>query len=155
MRDVFAGYTHNKDLTAAGVLCLTERHGSANRSRRQILASMRAIIQEYPHGALVGEPVLIEEAFDLLDEDGRRLNLWATGLVMLVIVACFRSLRWLVLPLAVVQLSLHATKGLLVVSQLELSMVSSMLAAIITVCGVAMVIHIMVHYLDVRRSGAG
>ena len=114
---------------------------------------MRAIIRKYPQGALVGEPVLIEEAFDLLDADGRRLNIWWTLLVMLAIVACFRSLRWLVLPLAVVQLSLHATRGLLVSRDLQLSMVSSMLAAIITVCGVAMVVHIMVHYLDVRRSG--
>lgn len=153
MREVFSGYTHNKELTAAGVLCLTERAGPGKPPRRAILAAMRTIITKYPQGALVGEPVLIEEAFDLLDDDGQRLNAWSTALVMVVIVACFRSLRWLVLPLAVVQLSLQTTKGLLVASHLELSMVSSMLAAIITVCGVAMVVHIMVHYLDVRRSG--
>jgi predicted RND superfamily exporter protein len=153
IREVFSGYTHNKELTAAGVLCLTERPAPGKPSRREILRGMRAVITKHPDGALVGEPVLIEEAFDLLDSDGKRLTWWSTGLVMLVIVACFRSLRWLVLPLAVVQLSLHATKGLLVVSGLQLSMVSSMLAAIITVCGVAMVVHVMVHYLDIRRRG--
>jgi predicted RND superfamily exporter protein len=152
-RAMFSSYTHNTELTAAGVLCLTERPGPGKPSRREILAAMRAIVQEYPQGALVGEPVLIEEAFDLLDDDGRRLNTWATVLVMLVIVACFRSLRWVLLPLAVVQLSLHATQGLLAASGLQLSMVSSMLAAIVTVIGVAMVVHVMVHYLDVRRSG--
>ncbi len=155
MREVFAGYTHNKDFTAAGVLCLVERPGAGNHRRRDILAAMRTIIAPYPQGALVGEPVLIEEAFDLLDADGRRLATWSTLLVLAVIVGCFRSLRWIVLPLAVVQLSLHATKGLLVASGLQLTMVSSMLAAIITVCGVATVVHVMVHYLDVRRSGAG
>ena len=76
------------------------------RPRREILADMRAVVAKYPQGALVGEPVLIEEAFDLLDADGWRLNIWSTLLVMTVIVACFRSLRWLVLPLAVVQLAL-------------------------------------------------
>ncbi len=157
VRDVFAGYTHNRDLTAAGVICLTQRGADAQRPRREIIGDLRAIITqpEYANGALVGEPVMIEEAFDLLDADGKRLNLWSTTLVMLVIVACFRSLRWLVLPLAVVQLALQTTRGLLVVSGLQLSMVSSMLAAIITVCGVAMVVHIMVHYLDVRRAGVG
>jgi predicted RND superfamily exporter protein len=153
IREVFSGYTHNNELTAAGVLCLTERPSDGKLSRRDILRGMRAVIAKHPDGALIGEPVLIEEAFDLLDADGRRLTWWSTGLVMLVIVACFRSLRWLALPLAVVQLSLHATKGLLVASGLQLSMVSSMLAAIITVCGVAMVVHIMVHYLDIRRKG--
>jgi predicted RND superfamily exporter protein len=150
---MFAGYTHNQQLTAAGVVCLTERPGPGKPSRRAILAEMRKIITEYPQGALVGESVMIEEAFDLLDADGNRLTTWATTLVMLVIVACFRSLRWIVLPLAVVQLSLHATRGALAVSGLQLSMVSSMLAAIVTVIGVAMVVHVMVHYLDVRRGG--
>ncbi len=153
MRAVFASYTHNKELTAAGVLCLTERPAANKTPRRDILAGMRAIVQESPQGAIIGEPVLIEDAFDLLDADGRRLSLWATLLVMLVIVICFRSLRWLLLPLAVVQLALHSTRALLVLSDLQLSMVSSLLAAIITVIGVATVVHIMVHYLDVRRTG--
>jgi uncharacterized protein len=153
MREVFAGYTHNADFTAAGIMCLIERPGTGEHRRRDILAGMRAAIADYPQAALVGEAVLVEDAFDLLDVDGKRLTTWSTVLVMVVIVACFRSLRWLLLPLAVVQLALHSTKGLLVVSGLQLSMVSSMLAAIITVCGVAMVVHVMVHYLDVRREG--
>jgi predicted RND superfamily exporter protein len=153
MREVFAGYTHNTQLTAAGALCLTERPQAGKTPRREILAGMREIVREYPQGAIIGEPVLIEDAFDLLEADGHRLSLWSTLLVMTVIVACFRSLRWLLLPLAVVQLALHGTRALLVVSDLQLSMVSSLLAAIITVIGVATVVHIMVHYLDLRRMG--
>ena len=86
-----------------------------------------------PHGR---SKVLIEEAFDLLEEDGRRLNTWCTLLVMLTILVCFRSPVWLLLPLAVVQLTLALTDAVLVLSGLELSMVSSMLGAIVTVVGV-------------------
>ena len=75
MREVFAGYTHNRELTAAGVLCLTQRpgvgHADAARDPRRRCERDHP---EYPQGALVGEPVLVEEAFDLLDDDGRRLQ---------------------------------------------------------------------------------
>ncbi|MBA3481226.1 MAG: MMPL family transporter, partial [Pirellulales bacterium] len=152
-RDVFSGYTHNKQLNAAGVMCLIQRPGVGDVSRRETLARMRSIIRERPQGALVGEPVLIEEAFDLLERDGRRLNTWCTLLVMLTILVCFRSPVWLILPLAVVQLTLALTEATLVLSNLQLSMVSSMLGAIITVVGVASVVHITVHFLDERRAG--
>jgi uncharacterized protein len=161
-REMFVGYTHNEDFTAAGALCLIERPGEAppKRSgapaptRRETLAQMRAVVAQRPQGALVGEPVLVEEAFDLLEADGRRLNTWCTLLVLLTILVCFRDLRWLVLPLAVVQLTLALTNASLVLAGLELSMVSSMLGAIVTVVGVATVVHIMVRYQDKRRAGA-
>ena len=100
-----------------------------------------------------GEPVLIEEAFDLLDADGERLNTWCTFLLMLTIFVCFRSLRWLVLPLVVVQLTLALTRGLLVALHLQLSMVSSMLSAIVTVVGVATVMHVIVRFRDAQEQG--
>ncbi|RIK86995.1 MAG: hypothetical protein DCC67_02305 [Planctomycetota bacterium] len=152
-RDMFASYTHNAELNAAGVICLIQRPGSGDPSRRQTLAQMRRLIHDYPQGALVGEPVLVEEAFDLLEQDGRRLNTWCTLLVLAVILACFRSVRWLLLPLAVVQLSLAATRGVIALSGLQLSMVSSMLDAIVTVVGVAAVVHVIVRYQEARRSG--
>jgi predicted RND superfamily exporter protein len=154
-REVFAGYTHNEEFTAAGVICLIERPGEGESTRRATLHGMRTIVAELPRGALVGEPVLIEEAFDLLEADGRRLNTWCTLLVLLTILICFRSPVWLLLPLAVVQLTLALTDAVLVLSGLELSMVSSMLGAIVTVVGVASVVHILVHYLDERREGHG
>ena len=154
-REVFAGYTHNTELTAAGIVSLIERASEGKSQRRATLRGMRDVVAELPRGALVGEPVLIEEAFDLLEEDGRRLNTWCTLLVMLTILVCFRSPVWLLLPVAVVQLTLALTDAVLVLSGLELSMVSSMLGAIVTVVGVASVVHILVHYLDERREGHG
>lgn len=154
-REVFSGYTHNQSLTAAGVICLIERPSDGDAARQATLDAMRRVIADYPEGVLVGEPVLIEEAFDLLEADGVRLNTWCTILVLLTILACFRRLRWAVLPLVVVQLALAATRATLVLLDLQLSMVSSMLAAIVTVIGVATVVHVIVRYLEAREEGLG
>ena len=148
LREVFSGYTHNRALDAAGIVCLLARPTEKDPPRRKTLQQLRSVINTLPHGALVGEPVLIEEAFDLLEVDGRRLNTWCTLLLLVTILACFRKIRWLVLPLVVVQMTLALTRSTLVVLDLQLSMVSSMLAAIVTVIGVATVIHVIVRYRD-------
>ena len=153
LREVFSGYTHNEALDAAGIVCLLARPVAGGLPRRETLRQLRALLAGLPDGALVGEPILIEEAFDLLEADGRRLNTWCTLLLMLTILACFRSLRWLLLPLVVVQMTLALTRGLLVVLGLQLSMVSSMLSAIVTVVGVATVVHIIVRYRNAQSQG--
>ncbi|MEM8946190.1 MAG: MMPL family transporter [Planctomycetota bacterium] len=153
LRAVFAGYTHNEALDAAGIVCLLSRPEAGDPPRSETLSELRALIDDLPNGALVGEPVLIEEAFDLLEADGKRLNTWCTLLLMLTIFACFRSWRWLLLPLVVVQLTLALTRGTLVALGLQLSMVSSMLSAIVTVVGVATVVHVIVRYRNAESAG--
>jgi len=153
LRKVFAGYTHNRALDAAGIVCLLARPQQDHFPRSETLRRLRALVADLPNGALVGEPVLMEEAFDLLEADGKRLNTWCTLLLMLTIFACFRSWRWLLLPLVVVQLTLALTRGALVALDLQLSMVSSMLSAIVTVVGVATVVHVIVRYRNAEASG--
>ena len=153
LREVFVGYTHNRALDAAGIVCLLANPTADAPPRRETLRQLRAATAQLPDAALVGAPVLIEEAFDLLQADGRRLNTWCTVLLMLTIYACFRQLRWLILALVVVQMTLALTRGVLVAMGLQLSMVSSMLAAIVTVVGVATVLHIIVRYRDARSTG--
>ncbi len=152
-REMFAGYTHNTALDAAGIVCLLERPEDGSTPQRDTLRQLRALIAELPDATMVGEPVLLEEAFDLLDADGKRLNTWCTLLLMATIFVCFRGLRWLVLPLVVVQMTLALTRGTLVAFDLQLSMVSSMLAAIVTVVGVATVVHVIVRYRDALADG--
>ncbi len=153
LREVFVGYTHNQAIDAAGIVCLLARPQEGDPPRSATLHKLRALVVDLPDGALVGEPVLIEEAFDLLEADGKRLNTWCTLLLMLTIFACFRSWRWLLLPLVVVQLTLALTRGTLVALDLQLSMVSSMLSAIVTVVGVATVVHVIVRYRKAQSQG--
>ena len=79
---------------------------------------------------------------------------WATtALLAVVILISFRSLRWVLIPVAVVQLAVLLTRAILVWSGLELSMVSSMLTAVVTVVGVATVIHLLVRFREARQEG--
>ncbi len=153
LQAVFASYTHNESLDAAGVVCLLEKESTAQRPTRETLAELRELMKPLPGGALVGEPVLIGEAFDLLEADGRRLNTWCLGLLLLTIYICFRQLRWIVLPLILVQVSLALTRATLVLLDVQLSMVSSMLAAIVTVVGISAVVHFIVQFRDEQARG--
>jgi len=153
LRKVFSGYTHNQQLDAAGLVCLLSPPGTTDQPRREALQGLRNLIAELPDGALVGEPVLVEEAFDLLEADGQRLNTWCTVLLLITLLVCFGRIRWLILPLVVVQMTLALTRGLLVLLDLKLTMVSSMLPAIITVVGVATVIHVIVRFQDAMADG--
>jgi predicted RND superfamily exporter protein len=163
--ELFAGYTHSADGRTAAVVCMLEPAADKpaagapanNDPRAATIAALETIIRDLPDGlapgSLAGEPVMVARGFELLEEDGRRLGTWSTVLLGLTILLCFRSLRWLVVPIAVVQWTLLATQALLVVSGLELSMVSSMLTAIVTVVGVATVVHLIVRYRELRVAG--
>ena len=102
----------------------------------------------------MGGPVMVVEGFRLVEDDGIRLGWLSTVLLMLTIVACFRSLRWVLIPIVIVNATLILTKATLVLSRLPLSMVSSMLWSIVTVQGIATVIHLAVRFREERATGA-
>lgn len=103
--------------------------------------------------ALVGEPVLITEGFTLIEEDGNRLSTSTILLLGLTTLIMFRGIRWVLAQLVVISWSVTLTKAAAVVFGLSLSMVSSMLTAIVTVIAVACIIHIAVAHGVRRRRG--
>ncbi len=150
---LFEGYTHGRDGRTAAVICMLEPQESPGATREQTVNSLREKIQRLAHGTVAGEPVMVVDGFRYVEEDGRRLGWTSTILLSVVLLICFRSLRWMVLCIAVVQVAILATRALLVVAGLRLSMVSSMLTAIVTVVGVATVMHLIVRFRDARRLG--
>ena len=62
----------------------------------------------------------------------------------------FRSLRWTIMPLVLVHVSLVWTKALLVLANMRLSMVSSILTSLITIVGIATVTHITIRFRELR-----
>jgi predicted RND superfamily exporter protein len=64
----------------------------------------------------------------------------------------FRSLRWVALPLLVVNATIHWTRAVLYLSGLQLSMVSSMLSALVTIIGIATVTHVTVTFRELRQD---
>src|SRR5262245_25716301 len=157
-RELFAGYTHSADGKTAAIVCMLRAQESGEKTWREVtIAELERIVRDLPdglgQGELAGEPVMVAEGFSLLEDDGRKLGNWTILLSGVTILLFFRSLRWLIVPLAVVEWSIIVTQATLAVSGLALSMVSSMLTAIITVVGVATVMHLIVHVREYRTQG--
>ena len=154
VRKQFQGYTHSADGRIAAVICMLEPESEPGvPPRRTTIDELRSIVRTLPSGMIAGEPVMIADGFQYIEQDGRRLGWASTLLLGAVIIVCFRSLRWVIVPVAVVQFTLLLTKATLVLSGLRLSMVSSMLTAIVTVVGIATVIHIIVRFREARLDG--
>jgi len=154
------GYAVGADHRTAGVVCVLEppapRLVSAREqavSRADTIDRLRAIMAELPAGTVAGEPVMLREGFAMLERDGNLLGTASGILAGLVLLVSFRSLRWLLVPLAVVLLALWMTRGALAVLGLKLTMVSTMLSAMITVVGIATVTHVIVEFR--RQRGLG
>ncbi len=151
--ELFENFTHNREGNIAAVVAMLTPAEQADISRRDTILRLRRIAEDLPSGMIAGEPVMISDGFEYVEEDGRRLGRWSTVLLAAVIVLCFRSLRWVLIPLAVVQLALLLTQATLAWSEMRLSMVSSMLTAIVTVVGIATVVHIIIRYREGRAAG--
>ncbi|NOX55422.1 MAG: MMPL family transporter [Planctomycetes bacterium] len=90
--------------------------------------------------------------FRYVEEDGRTLFWVSLAVLALVILVLFQSVRWVILPLAVVVAAIVWTEALLVTSRMKLSMVSSMLNSLMTIIGIATVTHVTVRFREHRVS---
>ncbi len=152
MLELFSGYTIGADRQTTAVVCLLDSQSPVSQST--IVDRLRAAALAHdPSGTVVGEPVMVVDGFRLLEADGRRLGRVSLALLMAVIVISFRSLRWVLVPLAVVLVSIVVTEGIVAHSQWRLTIVSSMLSSIVTIIAVASVIHLIVHYRELRATG--
>jgi predicted RND superfamily exporter protein len=114
---------------------------------------MRAIMSELPSGTVAGEPAMLRDGFAMLEWDGTVLAWASVALTGGVLLFFFRSLRWVIVPMGVVLTALWTTRGLLSIAGLKLTMVSTMLSAMITVVSIATVTHVIVAYRLQRDSG--
>ncbi|HBE68141.1 MAG TPA: hypothetical protein DDW52_08325, partial [Planctomycetaceae bacterium] len=167
MADVFEGYTHQEGSEYVAIAVLLagtdgDRDARAQNSpnstkRTAVLANLRQVVQDLPtpasDGLLTGEPVLVEEGFQMVRRDGTRLGVTSTVLLVVVLLFCFRSIRWTLIPLAVVHWSLIVTQAILVLLELNLTMISSTLTAVVTVVGVATSMHVLLRFHRERQQG--
>jgi predicted RND superfamily exporter protein len=158
---LFEGYVVGADHRTAGIACVLEPPpASATTQRAQAVSRadtidrLRARMTDLPMGTLAGEPAMLRDGFAMLERDGNLLGTLSGLLAGAVLLACFRSLRWLVVPLVVVLLALWSTRGLLAVAGFKLTMVSTMLSAMVTVVGISTVTHVIVEFRRLRGEGA-
>jgi predicted RND superfamily exporter protein len=144
----------NDNFTTAVVLRLVPL-ADAPVTRAETIRHVRQICGQFQQRtglepAVVGEPVQVHDMFEYVEQDGGRLGVWSTVLLLGVILVLFRNLRWTLVPLAVVWATVYWTRAGLVLLGLRLSMVSSMLTSLVTIVGVATVIHIVVRFQELR-----
>jgi len=105
-----------------------------------------------PPAYVIGEAVQLNDMFRYVEEDSATLGWWTSALLILVILSIFRSLRWVVLPLLIVHVTIIWTRAVLVLTGLRLSMVSSMLNSLVTIIVIALVTHVTVTYRSLRTD---
>jgi predicted RND superfamily exporter protein len=164
--NLLEGYAVGTDHRTAAVVCVLEppptpapntAGTTASRpladSRAEAIDRVRAIMADLPAGTVAGEPVMLRDGFAMLKRDGNLLGTASAILAGAVLLVSFRSLRWLIVPLAVVLLALWSTRGVLAVIGLKLTMVSTMLSAMVTVVAIATVVHVIVEFRRQREEG--
>ncbi len=155
-RQLFAGYTHNQEGDHGAIVAMLEPSG-ARGSYQPTIAELRRIAGDLPaplqDAVLVGQPVLVTEGFSLIAEDGQRLSTTTVWLLSAVLLILFRTGRWVLVALLVIYWSSTVTRGVAVWAGMQLSLVSSMLTAILTVVAVAAIIHVAMGWIARRRRG--
>lgn len=151
--DLYVGRLLSKDGNTTVLLVTFAASEADIASRDETIRTIRSICDAHtPPAVLAGGPVLVNDVYEHLEQDGRTLGIASSLVLAVVIAVLFRNLRWILLPLAVVQLTLVWTKALLVVGGGRLSMVSSPLVALVTVIGTATIIHVAIRFREERTT---
>ena len=153
---LFTGYTHSEnDQVAAIVAMLSEP--DRGRGHADVIDNLAAITRSMPEptsdAVLVGEPVLLDRGFDLIERDGNRLAWLTIALLSPCVLLLLRSFRFVFLQIVVILWAVTVTRAALYLMSFELSLVSSILTAIVTVITVTAVIHLGSNQRTLRRRG--
>jgi uncharacterized protein len=151
IRKLMEGLMVGTDGITNAVICRLIPQESSTAPRDQTFRQIKSLAaNNTPPAVVVGEPIQVQEMFRYVEEDGRTLGYASTALQMAIVFFFFRNPRWMLLPFIVIQGSLVLTRGLLAISGFELSMVSSMLNSLVTIIGIATLMHVTVRFREYR-----
>ncbi len=140
------------DRTVAIAMRLEDENKSTVSRAETFRLVREAVHQHNPEAVVAGEPLQVHDMFQYVETDSRTLGIASSLLLMVVILILFRNIRWVVLPIVLIQCTLIWTQGLLAFTGMKLSMVSSMLNSLVTIIGVATTMHITVTYRELRLT---
>ncbi|MEY3172742.1 MAG: hypothetical protein RLZZ436_655 [Planctomycetota bacterium] len=153
MLKIFQGLLIGPDQQTTAIILQLLPAARSGISRAAAIRHIRDAAHESGLNPFVaGEPVQVQEMFDLVERDGRTLYLASLAVLALMLLLIFRSPRWVVAPLLVVIGSVLCTRAALVLAGARLSMVSSMLNSMVTIIAIGTSTHIIVHYRELRAS---
>ncbi|MGI9471864.1 MAG: efflux RND transporter permease subunit [Rubripirellula sp.] len=159
--ELFSGYTHSKDHSRAAVVAILEptHPPSTVESLRRLMTSLpRDFVSEsgsqfISNAAIVGEPVLIHDGFALIERDGARLAFMTVTLLSIVVLISLVDFRFVLLSALVIAWAVVLTKATMVFMGVNLSLVSTILTAIVTVIAVTAVLHLGVRFRKAQSRG--
>ena len=153
------GFLVGPDSQTTGIFLRLDPEDQASVPRDQTIAQIRELASRHklPQGGttpayVVGEPVLVHDMFEYVEQDGQNLFYASLALLAVVIFLLFFSVRWVLLSVLLVGITVLWTKAILVICGMRLSVVSSMLNSLVTIVGVATVMRLMVYYREQRRD---
>lgn len=153
---LFTGYTHSEDDKVASIVAMLSEP-DRGRGHADVLGELEEIVRSMPEATsdavLVGEPVLLDRGFDLIERDGNRLAWLTIALLSPCVLLLLRSFRFVMLQIVVILWAVTFTRATLYLMSFELSLVSSILTAIVTVIAVTAVIHLGNNQRTLRRRG--
>ncbi|PAY19572.1 hypothetical protein CKO51_10305 [Rhodopirellula sp. SM50] len=154
LSDIFSGYTHSADYSHAAVVVMIDDQKTASTvARLRDITAWWSQQQLVSNVSLVGEPVLVDEAFALVRRDGARLAIVTVALLSLVLTLALLDLRLVLLLALVIGWSVVLTKATMFLAGISLSLIASILTAIVTVVAVTAVLHLGVRYHSRRGRG--
>ncbi len=155
VRKIVVGVLVGEDAHTTAIVLRLRPEKESPISRGETIKRIRQLAAEHdPPAMVVGEPVQIHDMFRYVEEDGRKLFGVSLGLLALVLMLLLRQLRWVVLPLIVVIVSITWTEAILVLSRMKLSMVSSMLNSLMTIISVQTAMHVSLYFREQHRSAS-
>lgn len=153
VRRIVVGVLVGKDEQTNAVVLRVMPEKDSPVSRGETIRQIRELAAAHdPPAMVVGEPVQIHDMFRYVEEDGHKLFAVSLTLLALVLLLLLQRVRWVVLPVLVVVVSIVWTEALFVISGLRLSMVSSMLNSLVTIIGVQTAMHVSLYFRDQHRS---
>jgi uncharacterized protein len=139
------------DRQTVGIVLRLTPESTAPVPRIETFKTIRKLAAAHnPPAFVAGEPLQVHDMFRYVEQDSMLLGTSSSLLLIIVILVLFRSFRWVALPLLVVHLSLVWTQASLYIADVPLSMVSSMLTALVTIIGISVVMHMTVTYREFR-----
>lgn len=149
--ELFEGYSHSDKHDYASIVTVLGLNAPQDILDRlealadEISADILHPVSDRPV-SIMGEPVLIQYGFKMIESDGFRLATLTVVLLSFVVAISLGSMRFVILTAILIGWSVVVTRAIMVWGDVNLSIMSSILTAIITVIAVATILHLGIRF---------
>ena len=142
-----------EEARSAAVAALDAYKPQAAARQAALVAAVRTIVAQYRSSAtvhLAGVPMIADDMLRFVRSDLERFSLGVLGLLVATLAYFFRSLRWVVLPLANAALTTGLMVGLLGAVGWPITVISSNFASLLIIISISLAIHLIVRFRELE-----